>query len=88
MVQAKIECGNFDVMELAPTVQCLTGNIPSSRSARPPFLDLVLESSGSQVLYDTLQSEEGGASIMSKTVTCLLRWMILFLSNSLNVIAG
>ena len=61
MVQAKLECGNFDVMELAPTVQCLTGNIPSSRSARPPFLDLVLESSGSQVLYDTLQSEEGGA---------------------------
>ena len=60
MVQAKLECGNFDVMELAPTVQCLTGNIPSSRSARPPFLDLVLESSGSQVLYDTLQSEEGG----------------------------
>ena len=43
MVQAKLECGNFDVMELAPTVQCLTGNIPSSRSARPPFLDLVLE---------------------------------------------
>lgn len=60
MVQAKLECGNFDVMELAPTVQCLTGNISSSRSARPPFLDLVLESSGSQVLYDTLQSEEGG----------------------------
>ena len=82
MVQAKLECGNFDVMELAPTVQCLTGNIPSSRSARPPFLDLVLESSGSQVL------KKGAASIMSKTVTCLLRWMILFLSNSLNVIAG
>lgn len=55
-----LNAGNFDVMELAPTVQCLTGNIPSSRSARPPFLDLVLESSGSQVLYDTLQSEEGG----------------------------
>jgi len=60
MVQAKLECGNFDVMELAPTVQCLTGNIPSSRSARPPFLDMVLEASGAHVLYDTLQSEEGG----------------------------
>ena len=27
LVQAKLECGNYDVMELAPTVQCLTGNV-------------------------------------------------------------
>ena len=27
LVQAKLECGNLDVFELAPTVQCLTGNI-------------------------------------------------------------
>lgn len=60
LMQAKLECGNFDVMELAPTVQCLTGNIPSSQSARPPFLDIILGSSGVRVLYDTLQSEEGG----------------------------
>ncbi len=60
LMQAKLECGNFDVMELAPTVQCLTGNIPSLQSARPAFLDTILESSEVRVLYDTLQSEEGG----------------------------
>lgn len=26
LVQAKLESGNFDVVEMAPTVQCLTGN--------------------------------------------------------------
>ena len=26
LVQAKLECGNFDVMEFAPTLQCRTGN--------------------------------------------------------------
>ena len=37
LVQAKIECGNFDVVELAPTVQSLTGNYqgPGSAPALP-----------------------------------------------------
>lgn len=60
LVQAKLECGNFDVLELAPTVQCLTGNVAESGTALVPFLDDVLNASESQVLYDTLQSEEGG----------------------------
>lgn len=60
MVQAKLECGNFDVMELAPTVQCLTGNIADIDTVHPPFLDYVLSASGKAVLFDTLQSEEGG----------------------------
>ena len=58
LVQSKLECGNFDVMELAPTVQCLTGNVYKSTS-KPPFVDYILENKGT-VLYDTLQSEEGG----------------------------
>ena len=60
LMQAKLECGNFDVLELAPTVQCLTGNIPVVGQGRPAFLDTVLGASASHVLYDTLQSEEGG----------------------------
>ena len=60
LVQAKIECGNFDIIELAPTVQCLTGNYNNSDSkATLPFLDYVLSGAG-QVITDTLQSEEGG----------------------------
>lgn len=59
LVQAKLECGNLDVFELAPTVQCLTGNIFKD-AAKPAFTDYVLNASTDQIIYDTLQSEEGG----------------------------
>lgn len=58
-VQAKLECGNHDVIELAPTVQCLTGNYRLART-RLPFLDYVLNAKSDQVVYDCMQSEEGG----------------------------
>jgi dTDP-4-dehydro-6-deoxy-alpha-D-glucopyranose 2,3-dehydratase len=60
LVQAKLECGNFDILEMAPTVQCLTGNYRGSEEGEIPFLDTVLEATESMILYDTLQSEEGG----------------------------
>ena len=59
LVQAKLECGNYDVMELAPTVQCLTGNVYAA-DKKPPFTDYVLNAKPEQILYDVLQSEEGG----------------------------
>ena len=59
LTQAKLECGNLDVFELAPTVQCLTGNVQAS-AVKPPFTDYVLNARPEQVLFDTLQSEEGG----------------------------
>lgn len=61
IVQAKLECGNFDVIEFAPTVQCLTGNFQNKLSRTSiPFLDLVLNSKSENRLFDSYQSEEGG----------------------------
>lgn len=63
LVQAKLEAGNLDVMEMAPTVQCLTGNYRDVENvAAPHFLDYVLESleRPERILYRTYQSEEGG----------------------------
>lgn len=61
LVHAKLECGNFDVYELAPTVQCLTGNVLAvDPGNRPAFADYVMNASKEQLRYDTLQSEEGG----------------------------
>jgi oxidase EvaA len=60
LVQAKLECGNFDVIELAPSVQCLTGNVYDTGSVKPPFADYVLNAPPEKIIYDTLQSEEGG----------------------------
>jgi oxidase EvaA len=59
-IQAKLECGNFDIIEFAPTVQCLTGNYRNSLSNNLPFLDYVLNAPKEQIIFDTLQSEEGG----------------------------
>ena len=61
LVQAKVEPGNFDIVEMAPTVQCVTGNyedVPIDRL--PPFTEYVLNADSSQIRFDTLQSEEGG----------------------------
>ena len=59
-VQAKLECGNHDIVEFAPTVQCLTGNYRQTKEGALPFLDYVLKADPGQVVFDTLQSEEGG----------------------------
>lgn len=61
IVQAKLECGNFDVIELAPTVQCLTGSYHNDNSKNTlPFLNYVLNADKENIIYNTYQSEEGG----------------------------
>lgn len=60
VVQAKLECGNFDIIELAPTIQCLTGNHKTTQKDSLPFLDYVLNVPKDKIIFDTLQSEEGG----------------------------
>lgn len=60
LVQAKVEAGNFDVVEMAPTVQCMTGDYRRHPDNWPPFLDYVLNAPADSIYLDTLQSEEGG----------------------------
>ena len=61
LVHAKMECGNLDVYELAPTVQCLTGNVLDvPKEQWPAFVEYVMNAKQEQILYDALQSEEGG----------------------------
>jgi len=63
LVQAKLEAGNFDIIELAPTVQCLTGNYRKGLNEyEVPYLDYILKQlkSNEGVRYATYQSEEGG----------------------------
>ncbi|MFD9734932.1 NDP-hexose 2,3-dehydratase family protein [Umezawaea sp. NPDC059074] len=61
LVNARVEPGYLDFVELAPTVQCTPENyehLPAG--ARPPFLDLVLDAPADRIRFDTLLSEEGG----------------------------
>jgi oxidase EvaA len=59
LVQAKFECGNFDILELAPTVQTLTGDyrLPDYEI---PYLHMFLDAPKEMIWYDSMQSEEGG----------------------------
>jgi oxidase EvaA len=61
LVQAKLEAGNFDVIELAPTVQCLTGNYRTGLNEYSvPFINEVLRARPENIWYSAMQSEEGG----------------------------
>lgn len=61
LVQAKLEAGNFDIVEMAPTVQCLTGNYRKGLNEYTiPYLDEVLNAPKDKVWYAACQSEEGG----------------------------
>lgn len=60
LVQAKFECGNFDMYEFAPTVQCLQSAMQKNSGVTIPFSNEILNAKKENILFDTYQSEEGG----------------------------
>ncbi len=73
LVQAKLECGNFDVVELAPTVQCLTGNYRKGKNEYTiPYLDVILDAPKERVWYSSFQSEEGGRFFQEQNLNTIV----------------
>jgi dTDP-4-dehydro-6-deoxy-alpha-D-glucopyranose 2,3-dehydratase len=60
LVQAKVEPGNFDIIDLAPTVSCSEVKLRMKETLNPPFLDLFMNADPKQIRYSADQSEEGG----------------------------
>jgi oxidase EvaA len=60
LVQAKVEPGNFDIIDLAPTVSCSEVDLRIEETSKPPFLDMFINADQKQIRYCTVQSEEGG----------------------------
>ncbi|MGM1064042.1 NDP-hexose 2,3-dehydratase family protein [Saccharothrix sp. Mg75] len=61
LVQAKLDAGSLNGVELAASVHCTPDNyrgLPPERS--PLFLDAVLGADPGAIRYDVMQSEEGG----------------------------
>ena len=58
-VQLKVECGLIDIIELGPTIQT-NRCISSDNFAELPFSNFFLNNKHYNVLFDNLQSEEGG----------------------------
>ncbi len=73
LVQAKVEIGNFDILELAPTVQCLTGNYRTGVNEYDvPFIDYVLNSKPEQIWHKSYQSEEGGRFFQEQNLNMII----------------
>ena len=73
LVQAKVEAGNLDILELAPTVQCLTGNYRKGQNEYDvPFLDVVLSAGDSKILHRSMQSEEGGRFYLEENLNLIV----------------
>jgi len=61
LVQAKVEPGNIDVIELSPTVSCSNYDyLLKYKEKQPPFFQYFANNSSAFVLFDVIQSEEGG----------------------------
>ena len=58
LVQLKMESGNMDLLELAATVQCITGSYKEERI--PPYVQDMINCRRGKIVLDTIQSEEGG----------------------------
>jgi oxidase EvaA len=60
LVQAKFECGNFDMYEFAPTIQCLQSELLNKSNNKHFFINEVNNAPKENIIIDTYQSEEGG----------------------------
>lgn len=73
LVQAKLESGNFDVIEMAPTVQCLTGNYRKGENEYTiPYLEQVLNAPEDKIWYSSYQSEEGGRFFQEQNLNVIV----------------
>ena len=73
LVQAKVEIGNLDILELAPTVQCLTGNYRTGLNEyNVPFIDYVLNAKEEQIWHKSYQSEEGGRFFQEQNLNIII----------------
>lgn len=73
LVQAKLEAGNFDIIEMAPTVQCLTGNYRVGKNEYVvPYLDTILNAPKENIWYSCYQSEEGGRFFQEQNLNVIV----------------
>jgi oxidase EvaA len=60
LVQAKVEPGHIDIVELSPTVSCSNYEHVFKTSTNIPFIDQFKPETSKTIHFDTIQSEEGG----------------------------
>lgn len=90
LIQAKIEPGNVNCVQLSPTIQATKSNFTQKHGgAKPPYLDYFLNASKYEIVADQIQSEQSSRFYKKRNRNILLcvkeeipllpshRWMTL-----------
>ncbi|SDL39623.1 NDP-hexose 2,3-dehydratase family protein [Streptomyces indicus] len=71
LVQARVEPGLRDTIELGPTVQYTPHNHDPQAEHHPPFAESVLRAPADRIRYDVVHAEEGGRFLNAES-RCLI----------------
>lgn len=91
LVQAKMEPGNINTLQISPTVQATKSNYTQVHKGKlPTYLEHFLDMSSDQVLFDQLQTEQGGRFLRKRNRNIIIeieddielhedfKWLTLF----------
>lgn len=74
LMQAKIEPGNVNCVQLSPTIQATKSNFTQKHGgAKPPYLDYFLNASKYEIVADQIQSEQSSRFYKKRNRNIILR---------------
>lgn len=74
LMQAKIEPGNVNKIQISPTIQATKSNFTQKHGgAKPPYLDYFLNASKYEIVVDQLQSEQSSRFYKKRNRNIILR---------------
>lgn len=74
LMQAKIEPGNVNMIQLSPTIQATKSNFTQKHGgARPPYLDYFLNAGRYEVVVDQIQSEQSSRFYKKRNRNIIIR---------------
>lgn len=74
LMQAKIEPGNVNKIQLSPTIQATKSNFTQKHGgAKPPYLDYFVNASRYEIVVDQIQSEQSSRFLKKRNRNILVR---------------
>lgn len=74
LMQAKIEPGNINCVQISPTIQATKSNFTQKHGgAKPPYLDYFLNASRYEIVVDQIQSEQSSRFYKKRNRNILIR---------------
>lgn len=81
LMQAKIEPGNLNTIQVSPTIQATKSNFTQKHGGnKPPYLDFFINVDSSHIIVDQIQSEQSSRFYKKRN-----RNIIIYLENDVNV---